>query len=253
MILLMILKIFLVLAWKNMIIMFAILLVLSILLMVRVIIIIKMSSRSNIIWDDDNCFTIGDIHIFNDESDYAYDMKRPKLGEAMFDDDEVFENIFAEINVCPKLGDATLNDDIFSLPCLDMQSDYDENKVATYDDYCDETYAIKSSDYIYKTCHDYGYPFYEHYSLNVETIFSVQVFYDTPTIPNENKFAYVRIAYVESSKFSMLVDHEKNALGAGYIVEFFHDATENYYEGGTYACRNCNNIKFPLYVLKVLK
>ena len=31
----------------------------------------------------------------------------------------------------------------------------------------------------------------------------------------------------------MLVDHEKNALGAGYIVEFIHDSTENYYEGGT--------------------
>ena len=35
----------------------------------------------------------------------------------------------------------------------------------------------------------------------------------------------------------MLVDHEKNALCDGYIVEFFHDATENYYEGGIYACR----------------
>ena len=35
-----------------------------------------------------------------------------------------------------------------------------------------------------------------------------------------------------------------------YIVEFIHDATENYYEGGTYACRTCNNIKFPLYVFK---
>ena len=32
-----------------------------------------------------------------------------------------------------------------------------------------------------------------------------------------------------------------------------HDATENYYEGGIYACRSCNNIKFPLYVLKVSK
>ena len=51
----------------------------------------------------------------------------------------------------------------------------------------------------------------------------------------------------------MLVDHEKNALGVGYIVEFIHDATENYYEGGTYACRNGNNIKFALYVLKVSK
>ena len=39
----------------------------------------------------------------------------------------------------------------------------------------------------------------------------------------------------------------------GYIVEFIHDATENYYEGGIYACRNCNNSKLPLYVLKVLK
>ena len=51
----------------------------------------------------------------------------------------------------------------------------------------------------------------------------------------------------------MLVDHEKNALGDGYIVEFIHYATKNYYEGGTYARRNCNNIKFPLYVLKILK
>ena len=69
-----------------------------------------------------------------------------------------------------------------------------------------------------------------------------------PAIQNEKNFAYV-----ESRKISMLVDHEKNALGAGYIVEFIHDATEIYYEIGTYACRNCNNIKFPLYVLKVLK
>ena len=42
-------------------------------------------------------------------------------------------------------------------------------------------------------------------------------------------------------------------LCAGYIVEFIHGSTLNYYEGGTYACRNCNYIKFPLYVLKILK
>ena len=47
--------------------------------------------------------------------------------------------------------------------------------------------------------------------------------------------------------------HEDNALCDGYIVEFIHDATENYYEGGMYACRNCNNIKFRLCVLKDLK
>ena len=69
-----------------------------------------------------------------------------------------------------------------------------------------------------------------------------------PTTIDENKFAYV-----ESSKISMQVDHENNALGSGYIVEFINDATETYYEGGIYACRNCNNIKFHLYVLKVMK
>ena len=69
-----------------------------------------------------------------------------------------------------------------------------------------------------------------------------------PAIPNEKNFAYV-----ESRKFSMLANHENNALCDGYVVEFIHDGTENYYEGGIYACRCCNNIKFPLYVLKVLK
>ena len=69
-----------------------------------------------------------------------------------------------------------------------------------------------------------------------------------PTIPNEKNFAYVN-----SRNISMLIDHEKNALCDGYIVEFILDSTENYYEGGIYACRSCNNTKFPLYVLKVLK
>src|SRR4051812_38385904 len=86
--------------------------------------------------DDDNCYTIGDIHTINDENDYAYDMKRPKLGEAMFDEDYIFENIFAEINVFPKLGDAMFNnEDIFSLSSFDMQSCYDESMPLTYDDY----------------------------------------------------------------------------------------------------------------------
>ena len=63
--------------------------------------------------DDDNCFTIGAIHTTNDESDYAYDMQSPKLGDAMFDDNDMFENLFSAINVCPKLGDAMFNEDDF--------------------------------------------------------------------------------------------------------------------------------------------
>ena len=43
-------------------------------------------------------------------------MQRPKLGDAMFDENDMFENLFAEINVCPKLGDATFDEDDISSP-----------------------------------------------------------------------------------------------------------------------------------------
>ena len=40
----------------------------------------------------------------------------------------------------------------------EVSIDYDENKVATYDDYCDDTYAINSSDnYSCETCHIFFY------------------------------------------------------------------------------------------------
>ena len=51
----------------------------------------------------------------------------------------------------------------------------------------------------------------------------------------------------------MLVGHEMNALCDSYIVEFIYVATSNYYERAIYAYIRLNNIKFPLYVLKVLK
>ena len=57
---------------------------------------------------------------------------------------------------------------------------------------------------MYKNCHDYDCPLSEHYSFNEETIFSIWVSYDTPTIVNVNK-----IAYMEGNKFSMLLDHER--------------------------------------------
>ena len=63
--------------------------------------------------DDNNCYTICAIHTIDDESDYAYDMQRPKLGDAMFDDNDMFENLFAEINVCPKHGDVMFMKMIF--------------------------------------------------------------------------------------------------------------------------------------------
>ena len=70
----------------------------------------------------------------------------------------------------------------------------------------------------------------------------------TLTISNEKDYAYV-----ESKSTFLHVDRGNNALCDTYIVEFIHDPTENYYEKGTYAYRYFNNIKFPLFMLKVLK
>ena len=119
----------------------------------------------------------------------------------------------------------------------DVSIDYYENKVAINDDYGDDMYDINNNDN-HKICH-HDFYFHSHDSYFVEL---------APTTIHENKFVYV-----ESSKISMLGDHEKNDLCDSYIVEFIHDATANYYERGTFACRYCNNIKFPLYVLKILK
>ena len=49
------------------------------------------------------------------------------------------------------------------------------------------------------------------------------------------------------------VDHDTNDLCDSYIVEFIHDATESYYERGRYGFTYLNNIKLPLFMLKVLK
>ena len=54
----------------------------------------------------------------NDESDYAYDMPSHKLGDAMFDENDMLENLFAAINVCPKLGVLCLMEKIFLVPLL---------------------------------------------------------------------------------------------------------------------------------------
>ena len=88
----------------------------------------------------DNCYTIGAIHTINDESDYAYDIKSSKLGDAMFEEDDVFENIFAAINVCLKLGDATFNEYDPLIPStFDNKIYYDDSMPPIYDGYIDES------------------------------------------------------------------------------------------------------------------
>ena len=96
----------------------------------------------------------------------------------------------------------------------EVSINYDENKVATYDDYGDHMYAILNNDNL-ETCH-HDINFQSHGSYFVEF---------APTTIDENKFSYV-----ESNKIYMLMHHENNDLCDSYIFEFIHDATENYYE-----------------------
>ena len=51
----------------------------------------------------------------------------------------------------------------------------------------------------------------------------------------------------------MHVARDKDILFDSYIVNFIHDATESYYERGKYDFMYLNNIKFPLFMLKILK
>ena len=57
----------------------------------------------------------------------------------------------------------------------------------------------------------------------------------------------------EMDRNYVFVDHEKPVLNDNYIVEFFHDATKNYYERGKYGCWWSHVTKIPLFLLQVLK
>ena len=89
-------------------------------------------------YDNNVCYTIGAIHAI-DKNDYD-DMQNHKLGDAMFDEYDMFENLFAENNVCPKLGDALHNEYDPLIPStFDKKIYYDDSMPPIYDDYIDES------------------------------------------------------------------------------------------------------------------
>src|SRR4051812_8708774 len=69
-----------------------------------------------------------------------------------------------------------------------------------------------------------------------------------PTTINKNGYSYV-----ESNNHFMHVAHDKNVLCDRYIVNFIHVSTKSYYERGKHGLMYLNNIKFPLFMLKILK
>ena len=106
---------------------------------------------------DCNVVCMNSLNIYD-----ANDMQSHRLGDAMFDED-----------------------DIFSPPSFDEKIYYDESMPRIYDDYGDEMYAILNNDN-HETCH-HDFNFQSHYSYFVEF---------APTIIHEKK-----IAYVESNNF----------------------------------------------------
>jgi hypothetical protein len=149
-------------------------------------------------------------------------MEKSKLGEASFYD--IFsppcteEKIYFVDTIPPIYDDYNDDYDIFSPPTIEEKINYDYNMPPIFDDYGDEN--------------------------NNDSYFVGFA----PTTINKNDYVYV-----ESITSFMHVARDKNVLGDSYIVNFIHDATESYYGRGKHGFMHLDNIKFPLFMLKILK
>ena len=137
-----------------------------------------------------------------------------------------------------KLGEASFDENnLFSPLALEEKIYFDDTIPPIYDDYNDEE----------KVNYDYNMlPIFDDYGdENNNDSYFVEF---APTTINKNDYVYV-----ESINSFMHVAHDKNVLCDSYIVNFIHDATESYYEKGKHGFMHLKNIKFLLFVLKILK
>jgi hypothetical protein len=126
-----------------------------------------------------------------------------------------------------KLREASFyENDLFSSPALEEKICYDDTIPPIYDDY--------NMPPIFD---DYG-------DENNNDSYFIEF---APTTSNKNDYAYM-----ESNNYFMHVAHDKNVLCDSYIINFIHDATESYYERGKHGFMHLNNIKSPIFMLKVL-
>jgi hypothetical protein len=141
-----------------------------------------------------------------------------------------------------KLGEAGFDEhDIFSPPSIEEKIFFDDTLPPIYDDYNDSGLLVPPT-MESKFYYDYTMP--PTLDENNNDSYFVEF---APTTTNK-----IDYAYVESNNF-MHVAHDKNVLCDSYIVEFVHDATESYYERGKHGYMHLNNIKFPLFMLRILK
>jgi hypothetical protein len=133
------------------------------------------------------------------------------------------------------------NDDMFTYEHAlgDSYSiDYDDTKPLVYDGYNDEYNMFSSPTIEEETRYDYNMP---------------PIFDDYGDENNFVEFAPTTIVHVGSINSFVHVAHDRNVLCDSYIVNSTHDATESYYERGKHGLMDLNNIKFPLFMLQILK
>jgi hypothetical protein len=156
--------------------------------------------------------------------------------------------IFANAMEKSKLGEAGFDEhDIFSPPSTEEKIQFDDTMPPIYDDYNDEYDIFSSPTIEEKIYYDYNMPpiFDDYGDENNNDSYFVEF---SPTAINKNDYVYV-----ENINSFMHVAHDKNVLCDSYIVNFIDDATESYYERGKHGFMHLNNIKFPIFMLKVLK
>jgi hypothetical protein len=147
-----------------------------------------------------------------------------------------------------KLGEAGFDEhDIFSPPSMEEKIYFDDTMPPIYDDYNDEYDIFSPPTIEEKTNYDYNMPhiFDDNGDENNNDSYFVEF---APSMINKNDYTYI-----ESINSFMHMAHDKNVLCDSYIVKFIHDATESYYERGKHGFMHLKNIKFPLFMLKILK
>jgi hypothetical protein len=113
---------------------------------------------------------------------------------------------------------------------------YDDTKPLVYDGYDDEYNIFSSLTFEEKISYDYNMPpIFDDYGD--ENNYSIEA---APTT----------IVHVGSINSFMHVAHDRDTLCDSYTI---HDATKSYYERWKHGLMDLNNIKFPLFMLQILK
>ena len=142
-------------------------------------------------WNDEFDCNVISMNFLNIHD--ANDMHSHKLGDAMFDEYDIFcppcfnENIYYDESMPPIYDDYIHESGFGEVMTLfsdestiseEVPIDY-ENKVGIYDDYCDDLYAIKNNDN-HETCHhDFNFQYLDSYFVEF-----------APTTIHDNKFSH---------------------------------------------------------------